>query len=199
MQSLALQLSKKMKSKRKMRTKKKQGFSLLEILVAISILVLVSALLGVKVVDLLAEHKFKNASQAFLEDLRQLQALSVSHGTDCSISIYKNKGDFYYSCASEADLKLAPFFTPHSLKGVKNLSINQKKCDIATLTIYSTGRIEPNILLGLHKQEGNLLEKSLWIDARKPLLISASEKLPVFPLTPIAPSMPVREEHKIDK
>lgn len=182
-----------------MRSKKKQGFSLLEILVALSILVFISALLGVKVVNLLSEHKFKNSSGAFIEDVRHLQVLSVSHGTDCSIAIYKNKGDFYYACSSEAELKLAPFFAPRLLKGVKALSIDQKKCDRVSFTMYSTGRIEPGSLLGLHKQEEDLLGPSFWIDARKPLVISVSEKLPSFPVFSSAPPMPRQEVPSIDK
>lgn len=181
-----------------MSSKKAQSFSLLEILVSLSILVLVSALLGVKVIDLIGEHRFTSSVQAFADDLKQLQVLSVSHGSDCAIYLYRKKGAYYYECVSEADLKVGPLFSNHLLKGVSCVSIDQKKQERITLTISSTGRIDPAIAFGLHSEEIEMSDRDLWIDLRQPLIIAIATEKPGLIETPPMPLSP-KNHPVIDK
>ena len=181
-----------------MKSKKAQCFSLLEIMVSLAILVLVSSLLGVKVASLISEHKFKNSAQALFDDIKQLQILSLSYGTDCELKLYKRKDVFYYLCTSEASIPRGPLFSPHLLKGVNALSINEKKTDSLKLTLSSTGRVDPAILLGLHREDIDS-PNSLWIDARNQSLITFSHKSP-SPLTAsVIPQMPEIENLLVDK
>lgn len=184
--------------KKKMSTKKVQSFSLLEIIVSISILVLISALLGVKVVDLIGEHRFKSSVQAFADDLKQLQVLSVSHGSDFSIYLYLQGGAYYYECISEAELKIGPLYSRHLLKGVSSVSIGEKKQESVMLSISSTGKVDPTIALGFHLKEIEGDDQGIWLDLRQPLTIALTTQKPK-PLERISmPSMP-KIQPSVDK
>ena len=181
-----------------MSSKKTQSFSLLEIIVSLSILVLISALLGVKVVDLIGEHRFKSSVQAFADDLKQLQVLSVSHGSDFSINLHRYGGVYYYECASEADLKIGPLFSRHLLKGVSSVSIGDKKQESVMLSISSTGKVDPTIALGFHLKDMEENDQGIWIDLRQPLTIAITTQKPK-PLEIISiPSMP-KIQPSVDK
>jgi len=181
-----------------MKSRKAQCFSLLEIMVSLAILVLISALLGVKVTSLISEHKFNNSVQSLLDDVKQLQILSVSYGTDCAVKLYKWKGAFYYLCTSEAPIPRGPLFSPHLLQGVKAVSINGKKSDGLKFTLFSTGRVDPAIYLGMHREEIDSPD-SLWIDTRKQSLITLSHKLPSRLTESVIPQMPVTKNLIVDK
>jgi hypothetical protein len=181
-----------------MKSRKAQCFSLLEIMVSLAILVLVSALLGVKVTSLISEHKFNNSVQSLVDDVKQLQILSVSYGTDCAVKLYKRKGTFYYVCTSEASIPRGPLFSSHLLHGVKAVSINGKKSDSLKFTLFSTGRVDPAISLGLHREEIDS-HGSLWIDTRKQSLITLSHKLPSRQTASVIPQMPETKNLLVDK
>ena len=114
------------------------------------------------------------------------------------MKLYKTKGAFYYKCTSEASIPRGPLFSPHVLKGVNALSLNGKKIESLKFTIYSTGRVEPSISVGLHREEIDA-PNSLWIDARKQSLITLGHKLPSAITSTVIPQMPETKNPLVDK
>ena len=78
-----------------MNCKKKKSFTLIELLLSLVVITLISSLLGVKILDLISKHQFRKSCAIFLECVRQMQVISLTHDMDSSIIITKCGNEYH--------------------------------------------------------------------------------------------------------
>lgn len=169
--------------------KKRRPFTLLELMVCLMLMAMITALLGIKVYDFIGDHRFRSSVEDLFTDIRQLQVLAVSHDCDMEVRMFRKNESFYYECFTEAPLKKTGLFQKHSLKGVISLTCGDRPVSAYTLRVYSSGRIEPQELLGFHPKPSKDSSFSLWLNLTRPLLLTMGEK-PLLKIEEVLPPMP---------
>jgi len=92
--------------------------------------------------DLLKAHHFEKNVENFITDLRKCQVIALSDRVDIEMRIQKKKNTYFYSLHSDDPI---PNFVkaPIKMKGVFQIQKDKKPLEEQTLTIFSSGRIEP--------------------------------------------------------
>ncbi len=146
---------------------KRRPFSLLEICVCIAILAMASGFLGIKIKETIDYHRFESSISAFVADLKRMQSLASSYQSEFGVEIKPDKDHVLsYAFFTDEPSYAVRRLPKGKLKGIKSLSLEERKVEKITLTILPSGRVGPTKRIGLHDDE-----KARWIDLRYPLQI----------------------------
>lgn len=154
--------------------KRKKNFSLLEVLICIAILGFVASLLSWQIKDMVASHQFHKSIDQFLTDLRKIQMLALADRCDIEMKISQDNGEYSYIFTSDEAL---PLVKPqrNKLTGVKKITLGKLPVKKeTTLSVYSSGRIEPQEQVQFF-QKGDQ-EKGIVLDLTTPLCIELKRK-----------------------
>lgn len=154
--------------------KRKKNFSLLEVLICIAILGLVASLLSWQIKDMVAAHQFHKSIDQFLTDLRKIQMLALADRCDIEMKISQDNGEYSYIFTSDEVLPLVKS-QKNKLTGVKKITLGKllvKK--ETTLSVYSSGRIEPQAQVQFFQKEDQ--EKGIVLDLTIPLCIELKKE-----------------------
>jgi prepilin-type N-terminal cleavage/methylation domain-containing protein len=156
-----------------MNFKKKKAFTLIEVVISILVISLISSFLGVKILDLISKHQFKKSCTIFLECIRRMQVISLTHDMDSSITISKCGEEYLLLPHLEKKIHACAVLDMKKLKGIDSMKINHQESKQFSLEIYSFGRIEPSALICLTGKDD-----VFWIDTRYGALATMKEKFP---------------------
>lgn len=163
----------------------------LTLLEVILVLVLIGMMAGFgawSLTDLLAQHR----RQAEIEELKnffqelQMEALALQSDLELSLRIDKE----VVKIRSNTAEKILRDRTVE-LKGVRSLSLNKQSKERLTFQILSTGRVDPQGIIGIERNKD-----TLWIDVRQPLQIKFSNSYP-NPLNESIPDKPKKKEMSV--
>jgi len=155
----------------------KRAFTLLEICVALVLLGVIASIVGVKCKDLIDQHSFKKGVSSLMTSLQEAQGLAVTYQIDLECEIFTKGSDKYFQIKTDTILALVDR-TAKILPKTLYFTLNGKKCDQASLKIYSSGRINPATVLAFHKNEADEESGVFWIDLQRPLLIKLEQVKP---------------------
>lgn len=148
----------------------KNNFTLLEIVICITILAVAGVTMSWQTRDLLKAHHFEKNVENFITDLRKCQVIALSDRVDIEMRIQKKKNTYFYFLYSDDPI---PSFVkaPMKMKGVSRIQKDRKTIEAQTLTIFSSGRIEPKEAITFY-QDGEKgislqLENSPMINLRR--------------------------------
>ena len=151
----------------------KRPFTLLEICLCIVILTLVSGFLGLRIKESVEHQRFLSQVSGFTSELKRLQGFALSYRADFGIRVYQKGEKFYYKLFTDEPLDFIQKVPARTLKGLTTLSLNEKNVSEISLSILSSGKIEPEAVIGMH-----LGEEKRFIDLRNTLHIKPLESYP---------------------
>jgi len=135
---------------------------------------LAGGFLGIHAKKAMDAHRFRNAAARIKTELQKAQILALSHQSDLKALIYQQSGEYHLKLSTDE-----PGISSHaciniSLKGVSQITLGRtKEIKSLELNIYSSGRIEPLSILGLHHHS-----ESIWLDLSHPLQIKICNDYP---------------------
>ena len=148
---------------------------MIEVLISLLVISLISSFLGIKIIDLISRHQFRRSCTIFLETIRQMQLISLTHDMDSSITIRKCGDEYHLHPYFDKKINASTTLSIQKLKGIQSLKINHQESSQCFLEIVSLGRVEPAALICLQNKED-----VFWIDARYGALATMKERDP-FP------------------
>ena len=149
-----------------------RAFTLLEICICLMILSIVAGFLGVHVKDAIDQHRFHNSVARMKLELQKMQMFALSHQCDFKVSIFKKDQNFFFRAFTDEPRISKEACKKNLLAGVSKISIEgQKETTNFQMNIYSSGRIEPAMIMGLHRKEIDDEMHSLWLDLKQPIQI----------------------------
>lgn len=151
----------------------KRSFTLLEICLCIVILTLVSGFLGLRIKESVEHQRFLSQVSGFTAELKRVQGFALSYRADFGIKVYKKEEKFYYKFFTDEPLDFIQKVPARSLKGFTALSLNRKDESEISIRILSSGKIEPEGVIGMH-----LEKEERFIDLRNTLHIKPLESYP---------------------
>lgn len=158
---------------------KRRSFTLLEIMLAILILALVGTVISWQIRQLIASHRFQSDATNLCTALQEAQLLAVTHQTDFEVRFYFSRSKGFYQIQTLEPIA-SGYQKPIPFQQVNSFSLQGKKTQEILLTIFSSGRIEPHSVIGLHRDQlDDDPASSLWIDLQTPLQIKLSHKRPL--------------------
>jgi hypothetical protein len=135
---------------------------------------LAGGFLGIQAKKAIDVHRFRNTAARIKTELQKAQVLALSHQSDIKASIFQQSGEYTFKLSTDE-----PGISSHaciniSLKGVSHITLGRtKEIKSLELNIYSSGRIEPLSIIGLH-----LHSESIWLDLSHPLQIKICNDYP---------------------
>jgi type II secretory pathway pseudopilin PulG len=151
----------------------KKPFTLLEICICIAILGLASSFLGIHAKRAVDAQRFRQSVARLKTELQKAQLLALSHQSDFKAVLKRCGNDWELKLSTDEPAIPTHSCVPISLPAIGQITQASKPVAQLVFTIYSSGRIEPQVLIGLHKKTD-----SIWLDLRHPLQIKISMDYP---------------------
>jgi prepilin-type N-terminal cleavage/methylation domain-containing protein len=146
-------------------TKNKLLFTLVEIVVCLAILAVASALVGIQIRKIVADHIFYKNITSLISELKKCQLVAVCDQTDIEVVI--SKEGKHYAFWIETDDQLLYFSKRKMLMtGVGRIEKRGKLVDREVVHFYPSGRFDPRTFELFH---GGV--KACIIDMARPLII----------------------------
>ena len=145
-------------------------FTLLEIVIVLALISMIGGVASYSLSDLLAKHRAAAQVDELKELMQELQIEALALKSDMELSFTLDKQ--VCRLRSKTAEKILRDRTVE-LKGVRQLTFDKRAAGKIDLRIISTGRFEPQGVIGIERNNG-----SLWIDVRQPLAIKFSDKCP---------------------
>lgn len=124
----------------------RKPFTLLEICVCLLILGLVSGFLGVKIKDAIDHHRFVHELSKFAADIKYVQSLALSYQSEFTVAFDAHG----YKVSTDEPKNLFRALPKGTFKTVELLKTGDQEVKRVTLTVFSTGRVEPSKRLTFH-------------------------------------------------
>jgi hypothetical protein len=155
----------------------------LELFITLSILAITAGLLGWHFKGAFDHHRFQNEVDQFVIHLKQLQTQALSYQTDIGVVLRQGPDGASYQDFTDDRIKGVDIAKKTKWRGISSFTHEKHKVAELKLHIFSTGRIDPPVILVFCQGE-----KKLYLDLRTPLKIALSSDAPQT-LDPI-PSQP---------
>lgn len=160
--------------------------TLLEVILVLALIGLMAGFGAWSLTDLLAQHRRKAEIEELKNFFQELQIEALALQSDLEVTLHIDKG--IGKIRSKTAEKILRDRTVE-LKEVKSLSLDKQPKDSLKLQILSTGRFDPQGIIGIERNKD-----SLWIDVRQPLQIKFSDNYP-NPLNETIPEKPKKKEN----
>lgn len=149
----------------------KRYFTLLEVCLAVAILGIVASLVGFQLKKMVDDYHFRKHIDLFSTELKKCQLLALSRHLDLTFTIKKNEDGqwgYIWTCDEPTFLRQKDRFIV--LTGVEELKVDRAPAQKISLSVFHTGRIEPQARLELGRANG----RGASCDLRTPLQIKCS-------------------------
>ena len=158
-------------------SKKRRSFTLLEMVLCFAILSLLTATFSFNMMQALEARRFEASTGHLVMKLKELQILAMSYRSDITLELSPIKGQICYKIRTDEPIPYLERGKETSLKGISYLTLDNKRINNVTLQIFSSGRIEPKKVLGLHLEPSSDEKHFFELDMHTPLQIKLYDKL----------------------
>jgi hypothetical protein len=143
-----------------------RAFTLLEICLCVAILTIAAGAMGWQIKKMIDRSRAERSVSNFAAQLKTLQLIAMSYQSDLRVELFFDaKGKLFYKQIAD-DPRLQ--FLPERLKqvdGIVEVKKGKEAVKRITLNLFSSGRVEPEGVLGFRG------DADLWIDLSEPIQI----------------------------